>query len=130
MGVRAAMCLTAGVTRFPFWRFFLADLTAALLSVPLFIWMGYWFANAIPTLRSYLHVVQWGLFGLGLVITVGYILWRWSRRRPTPAVSAEKIAARLEAHDEHPAAGTRPPAATSPSAGDRKGVPHKAPSCS
>ena len=53
MGVRAAMCLTAGATHFPYWRFFLADFTGALLSVPLFVCLGYWFAGMIPTLQMY-----------------------------------------------------------------------------
>jgi len=58
MGVRAAMCLTAGATGFPYWRFFLADFAGALLSIPLFVYLGYWFAGMLPTLRAYMTGAQ------------------------------------------------------------------------
>jgi len=102
MGVRAAMCITAGVTRLPFWRFLLADLAGAVLSVPLFVWLGYWFANVVPTLQTYVHVIQWGLLGIAIVIVAGSIIY-WRRRRqrvvpptetpPSIGVTAQRSAA-------------------------------------
>ncbi len=83
MGVRAAMCITAGVTRLPFWRFVLADLAGALISIPLFVWLGFWFANMVPTLKAYVHVIQWGLLAVAVAILVGFITYR--RRPPTRA---------------------------------------------
>lgn len=67
MGIRAAMCLTAGATRFPYWRFFLADFAGALLSVPFFVVLGYLFAGMIPTLRAYLGGAQ-ALLLVGLLV--------------------------------------------------------------
>lgn len=81
MGIRAAMCLTAGAMHFPFWRFFLADLSGAVLSAPLFVALGYWFAGMVPTLRTYIAGVEWILvLGLALVIT-GFVYVRYRRRR-------------------------------------------------
>ncbi len=80
MGVRAAMCITAGVTHFPLWRFVLADLAGAVISIPLFVWLGYWFANMVPTLEAYVHVVQWGMLALALVILAGFVAYR--RHKP------------------------------------------------
>ena len=89
MGVRAAMCLTAGATRFPYWRFFLADFCGALLSVPLFVLLGYWFAGMIPTLRAYITGAQ-AIITIVAVIAAGiiYVVYR-RRRRARLAVKAE-----------------------------------------
>lgn len=85
MGVRAAMCLTAGVTRLSFWRFILADLAGAVLSIPLLVWLGYWFASTIPTLRAYVHVVQWGLLvGAACVVLYFALMYKRPRQRHKP----------------------------------------------
>lgn len=70
MGIRGAMCITAGATHFPFVRFFLADFAGALLSVPFFVWLGYWFAQNIPLLLTYVKDVQ----GIVLVVLVAAIV--------------------------------------------------------
>ncbi|MFH1747457.1 MAG: DedA family protein [Planctomycetota bacterium] len=79
MGVRAVMCMTAGATRFPYWRFFLADFSGALLSVPFFVFLGYWFAGMLPTLRAYVSGVQW-LMVLGGAAVVGAVVYYEYRR--------------------------------------------------
>lgn len=89
MGVRAAMCITAGVTRLSLWRFVVADLAGAVLSIPLFVWLGYLFANMIPTLNAYVHLVQWGLLGLAIVILTGFVAYRRSRFWKPPAQTHE-----------------------------------------
>lgn len=74
MGIRAAMCLTAGATRFPYWKFFLADFSGALLSVPFFVYLGYVCADFLPQLFSTMKETQvfllLGLLGLGLIALV------------------------------------------------------------
>lgn len=82
VGVRAAMCVTAGATRFAFWRFFLADFAGALLSVPLFLLLGYWFAGMIPTLQQYVGSVQLVVLAAALAVLVGIgLVYRARRRR-------------------------------------------------
>ena len=82
MGVRAAMCMAAGATGFPYWRFFLADFAGALLSVPLFVFLGYWFAGMIPTLRAYVGGVQALILVLaGAAFIVVYVVYRKRKRR-------------------------------------------------
>lgn len=41
-GLRAPIFFTAGSTRVKFWKFFLFDGLAALVSVPFFVWLGHW----------------------------------------------------------------------------------------
>jgi membrane protein DedA with SNARE-associated domain len=102
MGVRAAMCITAGVTRLPLWRFVLADLGGAVLSIPLFVWLGYWFANMIPMLDAYVHVVQWGMLALAMVILVGFVVYR--RRRPwnPPLSTSEPLSRQVAGQQPSP----------------------------
>ncbi len=80
-GIRAAMCLTAGATNFPYWRFFLADFSGALLSIPLFVYLGYWFAGMLPTLKAYTEAVQAVITITGAVIVLVLIIKRVRRRR-------------------------------------------------
>lgn len=81
MGVRAVMCVTAGVTKLPYWRFLLADTAGAMLSVPLFVCLGYWFANMLPTLEAYLEYLKWGVLAAVLLGVIGYGLYRRYRRQ-------------------------------------------------
>ncbi len=74
------MCLTAGATRFPYWRFFLADFAGAVLSIPLFVGLGYWFAGMIPTLQKLVGEVQLTLLVLAVVV-LGVLLLVYRRRR-------------------------------------------------
>lgn len=93
MGVRATMCVAAGATGFPYWRFFLADFAGALVSVPLFVLLGYWFAGMIPTLRVYVSGVQvLILLVAATVFIVAYVIYRRRKRR------------RIHAHDGGPSA--------------------------
>ena len=79
VGVRAVMCLTAGVTKFKFWKFFLADFAGALLSAPFFIVIGYVFAGMLDQAKHYLVNAQY-IF-IGLIIVVGIVIWRLEVRK-------------------------------------------------
>lgn len=95
MGVRAAMCMTAGALRFPYWRFFLADFCGALLSVPFFVYLGYWFAGMIPSLRAYMTGVQWILLAVGLFVVTGIVYYKYHKiltRRAAIAHAATRLA--------------------------------------
>lgn len=102
VGIRAVMCMTAGATRFPYWRFFLADFAGALLSVPFFVFLGYWFAGMIPTLEAYLGGAQLGLLGLVIVaLLVGILVYRRRRQRRLAVLTAATVAL-TEADPPHP----------------------------
>jgi membrane protein DedA with SNARE-associated domain len=100
VGVRAVMCLSAGVTRFPYWRFFLADFCGAMITIPMFIGLGYAFAYAFPTLKAYLGDLQ--LIALIVVLlAIGCAIWYRIHRR-----SKREIAAVEKETPEGSAAGT------------------------
>lgn len=118
VGVRAAMCVTAGATRFAFWRFFLADLAGALLSVPLFLLLGYWFASVIPTLQTALGGVQFAILAsvLATLVIVG-LIYRARRRRREPrrvAITASPATGNIPALAPRDASPVVPPATPAP----------------
>lgn len=81
LGVRAAMCLTAGVTRFPYFRFLLADASGAAVTIPLFIGIGYLFAGFIDPVLKHLKSVQLWLFLLVGVPLIAWAVWALLRHR-------------------------------------------------
>jgi membrane protein DedA with SNARE-associated domain len=89
MGVRAGMCLTAGATRFRWWRFLLADLAGAILSVPFFVFLGFWSAGMIPHLRRYVVGVEWALLAVVAVIVGVVVFYRRRRARLRRAARAD-----------------------------------------
>lgn len=74
VGIRAIMCLSAGVTRLPYSKFFLADLAGALITIPMFLILGYVCADFFPTLRAYLGGIELLLLGI-LLLGVGGFVW-------------------------------------------------------
>jgi hypothetical protein len=95
--------------RLPLWRFVLADLAGAVISIPLLVWLGYWFANMIPTLEAYVHLVQWGMLALAIVILLGFVAYR--RHKPRKPLEQTAEPAPPERTDQEPiAAATVPPA--------------------
>ncbi len=83
-GMRTTVYLTAGTThRVSFLRFLLIDTMAALISVPIWVYLGYFGADNHEWLMKWIHRGQsslWVLIGL-LLLTV-LVLW-WKRRRRT-----------------------------------------------
>lgn len=118
VGVRAAMCVTAGATRFAFWRFILADVAGAVLSVPLFLLLGYWFAGVIPSLQTALGGVQLAILAsvLATLVILG-LIYRTRRRRREPrraATNASLAAGYIPAPTPRDASPVIPPVTPAP----------------
>jgi membrane protein DedA with SNARE-associated domain len=90
VGVRAVMCLTAGATRYPYWRFFLSDFSAAMIFVPVCVWLGYWSAGMLSRAKFMLHTVQGALVAAALVLIIAFIIYEvrlHRRRNPAPPLT-------------------------------------------
>src|SRR5262245_1084682 len=111
VGVRAIMCLTAGVTRFPFWKFFVADFCGALLSVPFFIGLGFVFAHMLDSLKSYIAEVQ-TIVGALIAIVIAAVVW-YEFRRLRKMREADAAAEAAAALSDAPAASEANPVAPS-----------------
>jgi len=84
-GLRAPIFFTAGSMKVRYWKFFLFDGSAALVSVPFFVWLGHWlwfkfqddlvaFEQALSRTKSYTLLVPM-VIGAGLLLAVK-IWWR------------------------------------------------------
>ena len=85
-GLRTPVFLTAGITRrVSFGTWFLMDGLAALISVPIRVYLGYFGAQNWDWMFTILHRFQYGIFALlGVGLVVGGVLW-WRRRSTTKA---------------------------------------------
>lgn len=82
-GLRSPIFITAGMTRrISYWRFLMLDGLAALISVPLWVYMGYLGAANREWLMTWVHRGQAGVLGLAaVVIVVGVVLIRRARNK-------------------------------------------------
>lgn len=81
-GMRTTIYLTAGTThRVSFLRFLLIDTLAALISVPFWVYLGFFGADNHEWLVKWMHRGQSSLWVLvGIVVLIGLVLW-WRHRR-------------------------------------------------
>ena len=82
-GMRTTVYLTAGTShRVSFLRFLLIDGLAALISVPFWVYLGYFGANNHAWLEKWVRRGQGSLWALvGLLLLTLLVLW-WRHRRP------------------------------------------------
>ena len=82
-GMRTTVYLTAGTShRVSFLRFLLIDGLAALISVPFWVYLGYFGADNHAWLETWVRRGQGSLWALvGLLLLTLLVLW-WRHRRP------------------------------------------------
>jgi membrane protein DedA with SNARE-associated domain len=94
-GIRGAIFLSAGVVRFPFWRFLLLDFLAALISVPVWIYLGWTFGENWEVILEKAKAAQgWVLGGIALVVISVFVALKMRKRAKA---RAEETAAQLAA---------------------------------
>lgn len=72
-GVRSMVFLAAGATRYPAGKFLLANGSAALVTVPLFIYLGYKLSWHVERMTSQVEQIKWVVLVL-LGLTVVFVL--------------------------------------------------------
>lgn len=96
-GLRTAVFMTAGITgKVPAWKFLLADGSAALISVPVWVYLGFWGANRREELLHWIKRGQESLL-LALAITAVVVVLVWYVRK--------KYLVRLEPTESAPLPG-------------------------
>ncbi len=82
--LRAPTYLIAGAMQVPGWQFLLWDGLAALLSVPLMVCLGYFFADHLEMLRHDLRRVEHWVGALVILTIATYLLLRYRETWWTP----------------------------------------------
>ena len=87
-GLRAPIFSSAGAMRVSYLKFLTYDGLAALISVPAFVWLGYWlwekFDDDIKQLNAALAKTESYTFWLAITLVLGAILVWWLRHRNRP----------------------------------------------
>ena len=95
-GLRAPIFFTAGSMKVPFVKFLFFDGLAALISVPVFVWLGHWlwgkFHDDIEQFnrtlsRSHEYAGKAAII-LVVIVVIGFLIWR-RRRRARKAAAAQ-----------------------------------------
>ena len=92
-GIRGAMVVVAGAIRFTFWKFFIADGLAAIISGGLFLSLGYLFGSRMDVLMAHVERgKRWSLIAV-VIVALGAAAWiyfdqrRRRRRRRSEAAA-------------------------------------------
>lgn len=80
-GVRAVVYFTAGSARMKYWHFLAFDGIAALVSAPLWVWLGYRFGGELEELIRKVRSGQKGVFLAMGAVLIGYIAFRAIKAR-------------------------------------------------
>lgn len=94
MGLRAAAFLTAGIAKYPFWKFLAVDGGAAILSVPIGFGLAHVLTEQLLSLARNAHRWEHWLMLLGVLVVVGLLAYLVNRRMKKDRQIAEVLAAR------------------------------------
>lgn len=105
-GIRGAMVVAAGATRFNFLKFILADGLAAIVSGGLFIALGYWVGGSVSTIKEKIKGVEHWVYGSIIVLVVAAVVFIvWRRKRHKPAVVDAALTKAVQEAEKRPPHG-------------------------
>jgi membrane protein DedA with SNARE-associated domain len=90
-GVRAVTYFTAGSVGMSYWRFIFWDGLAALLSAPMFVWLGFHFGSELDYLIGKLKEGQYVVLGGMVAAGLGWFLWRRRKAAVAKAAAAQVL---------------------------------------
>ena len=93
-GVRAVVYLKAGVFKVPYWKLWLFDGAAALISVPVWVCVGWKFSPYIKQILGGAKIGSYIVGGLA-VLAIGIWVWLEYRRKGQRKLAMEAIAAKV-----------------------------------
>ena len=87
-GLRTAMFLSAGMSqKVSFWRFLIMDGLAALISVPIWVYLGEAGAQNIDWLKQMVRRFEYGIYGIIVLVLVVFVgLWYYRKKKTSRRV--------------------------------------------
>ena len=83
-GLRAPIFFLSGASGVGFWKFLIADMLSAAVTVPIVVTLGYFFGEHLDDIRRLIHKVQWGIAAAAVLALVIFLTHRRRRRRQAP----------------------------------------------
>lgn len=81
-GLRTPIFLTAGISgKISYWQFLLMDGLAAMISVPVWVYLGFYGASNIDWLMHKVHQFQGGLYIILAIIALWLLFHYWKKQR-------------------------------------------------
>ena len=80
-GLRSVVWFSAGACRTPVWKMLVYDGSAAIISVPTFIFIGYVGANQVEKVRHWTHLGQISVVLLVVGLTAAAVIIKYLRRK-------------------------------------------------
>ncbi|MCB9853734.1 MAG: DedA family protein [Phycisphaerales bacterium] len=78
-GLRCVLFLSAGVFRLPYWKLLAFDGTAAVLSVPLWVWAGWFFHAKLTAVYKSAKIAAIVIGGIALALLVAWVIYEYYR---------------------------------------------------
>lgn len=107
-GVRAVMYFSAGSAHMSYRRFIAFDGLAALVSAPVFVYLGYYFGADLASLIHKIRHGQTRVLLAVVIVVVGYVGWVLWKRRRDAAKKAALVATTMAAEPPAPALADAP----------------------
>ncbi len=80
-GLRMPLFLTAGIFKVPTWKFLTLDGFAALISVPVWIWVGDLFGQNLGVLDHKIKQMQMGLYSILLLVGLSFFIYWYVKKK-------------------------------------------------
>ncbi|HWE24809.1 MAG TPA: DedA family protein [Myxococcales bacterium] len=92
-GLRAPIFFLSGASGVGPWKFLVADMLSAAVTVPIVVTLGYEFGEHLPEIRRLMHRVEWALAAAVVVALAIYLTHRRRKRRQQSLPRAPEAAA-------------------------------------
>ena len=103
-GLRAPIYVMTGITRrISFWQFTLMDGLAALLSIPIFVYIGYYGAENSEWMMKKMHEFKYLTIALFIALAAFIIYYLWRRKRRIAFFRATRARLRAQRKENKPA---------------------------
>lgn len=83
-GLRAPIFVTAGMShKVPFWKFIVMDGSAALISVPIWVYLGYIFAHDLDLVLNWTRQFQVAIISIIVILVLTFLIFRLFLKKKT-----------------------------------------------
>lgn len=83
-GFRTPLFFATGSYHIPYWKFIMLDGLAAVISVPLWVYVGFLFGANLEELERVIRKFQFGIYGVLAGIICFFAVWIFLKRRIIP----------------------------------------------